>query len=234
MPTSLVRPGRPFSPGAERALHPLVISTAHSATKYADNVLILPEFPLPVGVPDLTAVRLDEQALAVRIASGVPPVLGRHRAAVLAKCGPTRPTSLITLSRTLGVSERQTRGLIGELVRSGALTTEGTGWCRSSAVLPLGKVFSFEAKVSDWRSGFAQCLRYGLHADNVTLILGRVGTKAARAAQEACRAEGVGLVIEETRLVRSRSHTVPLARRLETSEHLLELLVHQQTLRRPR
>ncbi len=227
LPTSLIRAGRPFLPAAERQLEPSLRSAAVRLTSGSRDAVMLPELPLPVGVPDMTAVVLNKGAVSRRIATGVPPILGFRKSAVVAACGARKPTTLQRLMAVTGVSERQTRDTVGDLVRSGALIRSGSGWCRSEVIAPIGRVFALEAKVSDWRGGFAQSLKYSLYADSVTLVLGRIGSKAIDAARGACADQGVGLVVDGTWLVRPRLHKVPLARRLQCSEQILAVLVHQ-------
>jgi len=226
LPESLTRAGRPFAPGLERELEPDLRAAAIKLGGRSGDLVLLPEFPLPVGVPDLVAVSLNQDLFAARLASGIPPILGSRRASVISSCGVRRPASLRLLVSVTGSSEKHTRAIIGELVRAGAITRFGSGWVRDPALQPLGKVFALEAKVSDWRSGFAQSLRYGVYAQNVTLVVGKLGERASQSAEEACRSHGVGLYIAGRRRVQPRSQVVKLERRFQSSEQVLAVLMH--------
>lgn len=87
---------------------------------------------------------------------------------------------------------------------------------------PVVRSWSFEAKVSDWRAGIWQCLRYATSADATGLVLGDVSSRARAAAVTAAREHGVGVFIGGKWLVRPRRHPLPTPRRLWVSEHFLD------------
>jgi|SRR5665647_787517 len=223
--SSLTRAGRPFLPRAELELAPALRQAASRipSARGAQTVMV-PECPLPVGVPDLIALVADIQAVGARSAAGVEPLLGEQEARMVAACGVVRPRSLTWLASIAGISEGHARRVLLSLERRGALDRRVEGWVRHPALQPIGRTYAIEAKVSDWRAGISQCLRYSTLADASALALGSLSDRSRAQVVAAAKEHGVGLFVEERWLVRPRVSRLFAARRLWVSEHVAAAL----------
>ena len=223
--SSFARAGRPFLPQAELRLAPTLRQAAgRLPMRPGAQTVMVPECPLPVGVPDLIALVANTEALAARSTAGIRPLLGEQEARMVAACGVVRPRSLPWLASIAGVSEGHARRVLLNLERSGALFRRAEGWVRHPAIRPIGRTYAIEAKVSNWRAGLSQCLRYGTLADASALALGSMSDRNREQVLAAAREHGVGLFVGERWLVRPRISPVRAARRLWVSEHVAAAL----------
>jgi hypothetical protein len=219
------RAGRPFEPVAERHVVPsLRLAARKLAVTTASPVVMVPECPLPAGVPDLLVLVADERRLTARLRSDVPPILAQQEVRLLAACGPRRPARIERLAEVTGLAAGQTRRLLARLVRVGALERTEAGWRRNDAIAPFGRTYALEAKVSDWRSGIAQCLRYGAFTDGTGLALGRVSAQVAKSAVEFGQQHRIGVFIDGRWKTRPRMIRHSLERRLWLAEHIAAAL----------
>lgn len=220
--SNLSRPGKPFTPVAELDVLPALRSAARKLGHKPNALTLeLPESPLPVGVPDLTVLFADPYKLESRLRSDVPPILSEQEVRIVAACGPSRAQSIESLVRVTGVSERQTRRLIAGLVAKEALWATTRGWLRAAELEPLGRSYALEAKVSNWRSGVAQCLRYASYADAAGLALGDSSARVQAAAIEFAKRNHIGLFINDRWTVKPRMLKIPNSRRMWVSEHFV-------------
>ncbi len=223
--TSLTRAGRPFLPQAELALAPALRQAAMRLPgRLGSQTITVPECPLPAGVPDLLVLIAKVEDLALRSQASVAPLLAEQEALIAAACGVQRATSLARLAWLTGTSDAYVRRIVVSLERRGALQRTEAGWVRAAALVPMGRTYALEAKVSDWRSGISQCLRYGTFADASGLAIGTLSARSRTAAIVAARENGIGLFHEDKWLVRPRISHHRLARRLWVSEHLAAAL----------
>ena len=223
--SSLTRAGRPFLPVAELGLAPaLRIAAGRLPGGSGAQLVMLPECPLPVGVPDLIALVADTEALSARSAAGVTPLLREQEARMVTACGVARPRLLPWLASIAGVSEGHALRVLHNLERRGAIHRRAGGWVRHPALQPLGRTYAIEAKVSNWRAGLSQCLRYGTLADASALALGSLSERSRAEVVSTARQHGIGLFVAERWIVRPRISPVPAARRFWVSEHLAAAL----------
>lgn len=225
-PPDVPPPGRPFLPTAERELGPALRQAASSlAVRGNRSVAIFPECPLPAGIPDLLVLVADRVALRARIESGVRPILGEQETKIVMKASIHRGVSLAGILAVTGVSDSQAKRLLSRLVSAGALRKEKDRWYRNPYLLPVGRTYAIEAKVSDWRSGFAQSLRYGGYADATGLVLGDVSQRVRESALEAAARHDIGLFLSGRWVKRPIIHHLSLERRLWVSEHIVANLI---------
>jgi len=223
--SSVARAGRPFLPDAELELLPALSAAARRLPRSPDSVLlVVAECPLPLGIPDVLAVVADRTRLAARFTSDISPLLAQQDARVAAACGIRRPTSLASLSSVTGVSDRHTRTIVKRLERAGAITRFGSGWLRDPVLVPVGRTYALEAKVSDWRRGLAQCLRYSTLADATALAIGVLPSRAREEALRAAADVNVGVFFNGRWIVRPRISRLAPDRRLWVNEHILSAL----------
>lgn len=217
--------GRPFTPRQENGLfQDLTNLAAESRRANNASITLVPEFVGPYGVPDLVAIVHTRELLEKRIGSDIPPLLNPTDAAIVSALGAQRSRSFQHLIQVPELSdESMVDRRLAHLLKIGAIETSGNGFVRNSALNPIGRVHAFEAKVRDWRSGIDQARTYGLWADSVTLVMGKLPEDASSVCREAKRwLLGLGLKSEWRCRPRLRNHT--RARRLWASEHAVDAL----------
>ena len=186
-------PGRRFQPTVERSLDPALALVASSwGSVGAGQRLLLTECALPFGIPDMLLVELDDDAFRNRVDAGWPAFTSPIDAQILAACA-SRPRRRWSLAHGLGTSAVQAERTISRLVRLGAID-DLSGRLRTVPELaPIGRVSALEAKVTDWRSGLEQCLRYGVYAEATALILGKRPGAGLPDLQDFAKRHGVGV-----------------------------------------
>ncbi|RLP68342.1 hypothetical protein D9V29_14040 [Mycetocola manganoxydans] len=69
------------------------------------------------------------------------------------------------------MSRRQVAGYLRELETSGAVKEVAGKYRRHPAIVPVGRMYAFEAKVSDWNRAISQAARYSTWADASGVVL---------------------------------------------------------------
>jgi hypothetical protein len=217
--------GRRFEPVQERLVEPDLRAAADRLRLPAGSLnFLIPECPLPVGLPDLLVASLDQAALHRRLAVGAPPILSEPAMRLVANLSTTRPATVDSLAGLLGLTKRQASRVLLGLAKVGAVHRQGDRWFRADGFEPVGRTYALEAKVDDWRSGLDQCLRYGAYADSTTLVLPRMSEKVRTSAVTRFSALGVGLYVDGKWLVRPRLSRLKVPKRLLASEYVLAAL----------
>lgn len=226
--------GRRFEPVHERLVDPDLRAAADRLRLPTGNLnFLIPECPMPVGLPDLVVASLDREALIRRLALGAAPILSKPATRLAADLRTRRPTRADSLAASLGSTKRQGNRLLLELAKTGAIHGEGDRWFRTEGFAPVGRTYALEAKVQDWRSGLDQCLRYGAYADSTTLVLPQMSARVRAAAVERFSALGVGLYVGGKWIVRPRLSRLKAAKRLLASEYVLAALADTVSLGSP-
>jgi hypothetical protein len=219
-----VRAGRPFSPVAERELHPVLRDLASRLPGSGGGVSVIGEMPGPTGLPDLVAIPITPR-LSMRLAFECPPLLAWGDARLAAACSTTQGLSIMALAHRLGADADSTRRRARRLVKSGALVETASGGLRRAEELgPVGRVYALEAKVNDWSAGLGQALRYGSWADASAAVLAQLPRDPSPAIAQASEL-GLGLALGARWLVRPRVRRLALAHRLWASEHVVAALI---------
>lgn len=219
-------PGRRFEPLEERELDGALRYLASTLPGADSSMLITPEFPGPLGVPDLLATVDAERDLAERLADGTSPILREADVAVLAAVAVGRTTTSARVARVAGISQDQAEKRMRSLTSRGALIAVGSGYRRNPAVRSIGRTHALEAKVSNWRRGLAQTLRYASWTDSSSLVLLR-RPREIDAAAGIARQLGIGLAVSERWVVRPVLHTPIRSLRLLASERIVATALHQ-------
>jgi hypothetical protein len=216
------RPGRRFTPVAERELHPTLRNLAARLPRAANGVVVIAEMPGPTGLPDLVAIPVTAR-LGIRLNYPCPPLLAWSDARLAAACSTARPLSLETLARRLGDDIHNTRRRARRLSRIGALIEDRAGFLRPRELEPVGRLYALEAKVDDWSSGLGQALRYGAWADASGAVMGQLPRDHSDPVRLASQL-GLGLALGARWLVRPRVRRLALAKRLWASEFAVAAL----------
>src|SRR5690606_1195515 len=116
---------------------------------------------------DLVAVVGGIASLADRQAAAITPLSNVVDAAIICRLAANQPRSRDVLARRIpSVTPSVLDRRLACLVRNGAVTAiERKGYVRHPALTTSGTMYAFEAKVSDWRRGIRQALRYATWAD---------------------------------------------------------------------
>jgi len=198
-----VRAGRPFEPLKEKELEvPLRILAARLPGS-RDGVYVTPEFVGSNGIADLVAVTRAEPALQLRLIGGLPFLDNLSIATIAAAIPIGRPISTEALSRRLHMSPRQVAVYCRELESMGIICRRGIGYRRDFSIRPVGRMYAFEAKVSDWSRAMGQAVRYSSWADAAAVVLLRTPAHLDKVAGHA-RAMRIGLAIGSSWIVRPR------------------------------
>lgn len=223
-PTSSIG-GRRFEPQAELTLHELARTAAATLPGVADEVLLVPEMPSPLGLPDFIALSDGSSWLQTRQMAGVQPILSESECSVLAALHPGQALSRETVARRSGWSLSDLEPVVSRLVNAGAIeTTPGGAHRVNPSLVPSGSMFALEAKVKDWQKAVLQGRAYRTWANNYVVVLGAVGPVAERRAAERVRDDGAGLFSSSGWIVRPRARQPAPAKRLWGFEHLYAAL----------
>lgn len=198
-----VRAGRRFEPIQERELDNPLRQLASKLPGAKNGVYVLPEFVGASGVADLVAVTRADLDLRDRLETQIPFLGTLTLATVAASIPMTRTISLGRLSHALHMSARQVSGYIRELESTGAVMKTGSCYRRDKSLRPIGRMYAFEAKVSDWKRALGQAVRYSSWADAGSIVLLRPPADVASVMAHV-RAMNVGLAVGSTWIVRPR------------------------------
>lgn len=209
----------------ERELYFLAEEVAASLSGPPGDVILIPEMPSPLGLPDFVALVGGQGWLQTRSTLGVPPVLSEIDAAVLSVLGEKRPLSEESIAGRLGWTQQQVRSALSRLVRTGAASRSirGTAFA-TTGMKPAGQLYAIEVKVKDWRRALIQGRGYRTWANNYVVVLGDVGATAAARAMAEHRADGAGLYTGDGWIVKPRKRTPSPARRALGFEHVYAAL----------
>ena len=211
--------GRRFEPTTERELDPALRTLAEGLPSANSGLLGVVEFPAPRGVPDLLCVTKGFDDLRRRLASGLPIIGSPSDCAVVAALSVNRTRSPQTIARTIGMSDTQVHRRLRALMHDGIVVPHGTGFRRAGGIGPVGRMYALEAKVSDWRGGLVQAMRYSAWADATVLALLRPPAHLQEVTDH-CAALGVGLAVRDTWVRKPRLVPPQPALRLQASEQL--------------
>jgi len=214
------RGGRRFEPVQELELHELVEAVAATLPGRGD-VLVVPEMPSPLGLPDFVAAVGVDGWMEARMDAGLSPILSEIECAVLAATSPTRPLAVSTIARRVGWSVPEARNVVVRLVRADAMLQTTSGLVVAHPALrPTGTLFAVEAKLKKWQRALLQGRTYRTWADNYVVVLGDVGVTAQSRAAKRIAEDGGGLFTQSGWLVHPRSRQPFPARRIQAFEHL--------------
>lgn len=213
--------GRPFLPVLERTLERPLRSLAERLPGASEDLILASEFVGPVGVVDLLAVTRATASLDQRIETGPPFLRSVHDAALVAATFEQVTRTKDALAYELGSSPTQLSRRLRRLVADGFLTHYGGGYRRCAGLGIAGRAYALEAKVSDWRRGLAQAMKYASWCDAAGVVLLRPPTNIALVRAH-FQSLGLGLALQDRWLVRPRLGRPSRARRLLLSESLAE------------
>ncbi len=215
--TARSRAGVRFEAKRERELDEALLALASKLPTTGDRVAVCREFTGPRGIPDLLVTTRYERHLAARRDAAIPPITGSSETAVLAALPLGSRRSLPWVAEACGLSLPQARERLRALARIGAVRQDGRGYRRHLDLVPIGRTYAVEAKVTDWGKGLTQALRYLTWADSASVVLLDPPRDLGRASDQ-CRSLGVGLAVHDVWKVRPKLGKPNRGLRLAASE----------------
>jgi hypothetical protein len=216
--------GRPFAPRQEAAIVPGLLRAAMGACQNDRRLFVIPEFHGPYGVADIATLETTDEALEGRHRLGIAPLLNQGDAAIVG-CLPKRHSLHIsTVSRVLGWQERHVAARVSVLCRRGILVQARSGSiARPVALTPLGRLSTYEAKVSDWQRGLIQASTYATWADRGALAIGRLPRDRTAVLSLAAELR-LGLIVDGEWELAAADQRLKPQTRLWASEHAVAAL----------
>lgn len=222
------RPGRRFAPTLERTLDDDLITLAMHLPGASEGVATAREFTGGRGVADVVALTRWHDDLHQRMATPLPFLRNDTDCAVVAALSPRRTLTAASLSKRLGMSAEQVTRRVRSLVATGHVEHHGSGFRRARVLESIGRTYAFEAKVSDWRQGISQAMRYSTWCDAAALVLLRP-PRALGEVEATCSSLGLGLAVGDRWISRPRLGRPHAGLRLAASEQWAQLLTESET-----
>lgn len=211
--------GQRFEPTTERELDEDLRTLASGLPGANEGLLGVVEFQGPRGVPDLLVMSRGSASLRHRLESGAPFIESLADCAVVAALNVKRPVTGSSVASVTGMSLEQVERRLRALTHTGLVVQNGLGFCRRADLEPIGRTYAFEAKVSDWRRGLDQALRYSAWCDASSLVLLRAPADM-RGLIEHCTRLDIGLAVRDDWVRRPRLGRPQRDLRLAASERL--------------
>ncbi len=187
----------------------------------SEGLLGVVEFQGPRGVPDLLVMTRGLASLRHRLDNGAPFIESLADCAVVAALNIKRPMTSSSVASATGMSLEQVERRLRALAHAGVVVTHGLGFCRRADLEPIGRTYAFEAKVSDWRRGLDQALRYSAWCDASSLVLLRAPADMGSLIEH-CNHLDIGLAVRDEWVRRPRLGKPQRALRLAASERLAQ------------
>lgn len=223
------RPGRRFEPTVERTLDDDLVILARHLPGAGEGIVIAREFPGGRGVADVVAMTRWQAGLERRMATSAPFLRNETDCAVVAALSPKKTLTVASLSKRIGMSGEQVTRRMRSLVVTGHVEHHGSGFRRARGLEPIGRTYALEAKVSDWRQGISQAMRYSTWCDAAALVLLRP-PRTLDEVEATCSSLGLGLAVGDRWIARPRLVRPHAGLRLAASEQWARLLIESETL----
>ena len=213
--------GRRFEPLAELELHGLAEAAASTLRGATGDILLIPEMPSPLGLPDFVALAGGWEWLRSRRAVGIEPILGESECLVLAALHSKQSLAPETIARRIGWGLFELEPVLTRLERANAIRCTPRGAVTlNQALVPSGSLTALEAKVKDWQKAVLQGRTYRTWANNYVVVLGEVGAVAESRARQDVSRDGDGLYSAAGWIVHPKARNPALAKRIRGFEYL--------------
>lgn len=223
------RPGRRFEPTVERLLDDDLVTLSMRLPRAPEGLAIVREFPGGRGVADVVAITGWQEAVRQRIALNLPFLLNETDSSVVAALSPNQTRTVASLGKKLGMSDEQVLRRLRPLAAAGYVVARGSGFRRVHGLDPIGRAYALEAKVSDWRQGISQALRYSTWCDAAAVVLLKAPRDLADV-RARCAMLGLGLAAEGRWIVRPRLGRPHAGLRLAMSEQFVQRIFDSESL----
>lgn len=176
-------------------------------------VEVFTEVPARLGVPDVSAVRYDWDAVRARVVDRVQPLTAEPsvRAALLLR---RRRLSLADLAGELRMSlDHVRRAVVSDLREHGWLAETGDVLQLRESAKPTGvRVVTVEAKLRDWQGALGQARRQRYSADDAYVALDARAAGRLHADLPAIARQGIGVIAVDPATLTMRVMQRPTAR----------------------
>ncbi len=216
------RAGRRFEPVAERELEPMARRAIAGLPGAHRGLAVFREVSGPVGIPDFLAVIGPPQAMQRRLTLPVPALLNRVDAGIAAVVTPRRGKTIKQISEELDWSPSTIERRILGMLKTGAVIEHASGrYVRSSRLVPAGRLYAIETKVSNFGRALKQARTYSLWCYNYVIVMPALAPASLERASAQVGADGGGLVIDGRWVCRPRRRPRSAFRSLWGSEHVV-------------
>lgn len=222
------RPGRRFEPTKERLLDDDLVTLATQLPRAAEGLALVREFSGGRGVADAVAVTGWQEPMRQRMALQLPLLGNETDCSVLAALSPNQTRTVTSISKRLGMSDEQVVRRLRPLAAAGYVESRGSGFRRVQGLEPIGRAYALEAKVSDWKQGVGQALRYSTWCDAAAVVLLKPPRDLSDVKKRSSKL-GLGLAAGGQWVVRPRLGRPHVGLRLAMSEQFAQLIVESKS-----
>jgi hypothetical protein len=220
-----VRPGRRFESIQELAVHEGAVAAAAKLPGSAAGLIVIPEMPGPIGIPDFIAIVGGRRQLAARLECGINPIRSPLDASIVSALHVGRARSVPDVGGALSMPLDALSVRLRALTREGAVQeVGGNRFVRNVSLTPGGTVYAIEAKVRDWRRAALQSRKYRVWTDNYVLALGPVSDQVRNSALEEIAQDGAGLIVAGLWIRKPTAQTITKVNRFLAFEHIAAAL----------
>lgn len=168
---------------------------AELARRQGGTWVILNEHDVTGRIVDISALRLDVQALRSRVTGDCVRPLSEPELRALRSLRSDRAVRLATLARHLRLAEPSAARIVRGLLSDGLVERTPTGgFLRAVTLKPIvDRVLTFEAKLSDWRKALLQARTHQSFADFAYVAFDAAFKRRFERGLSAYARQGVGL-----------------------------------------
>jgi len=163
------------------------------------NFSVFNELKSSYGVPDLVFCKFNKSSLRKRLQSNINPIVSKKIIKTLILIQGKKKVSLSFLEEELPYSKKVIKGqIISFLIKNDFLCRSkksDTFWTENYYQHSLQKLYSIEAKVSNWKRGFYQAYRYKWFSDYSFLALDKKFIMSAIKNIEYFKKYNIGLIM---------------------------------------
>lgn len=222
------RPGTPFRPTTELVTQADLPLLASRLPGDVGELVFIREFPGPRGVADAVAVFDWREDFVRRRALNLTPIESQVDCLLVSAFHVHRTLTAQAVAERLSLSFEQVMRRTKRLSESGYLMAKGAGFRRVDGIAPIGRMYALEAKVSDWKRGMGQAVRYATWADAAAVALSRPPARFEETLNLYSRLN-LGLAIDGEWVARPVVRSTNSALRLKASEEFFSHLMRLET-----
>lgn len=184
--------------GSEKSMIPIIKSNV-SNFSFNDNkkLVSIEEFSCGTGISDLTIFTVDDKILAQRQKSNKKPITSKNQIQVLLTLLDNKPLILPEIIERVSFNSKHTvLKILKQLVEANIVTVNEGEYRASHSIAESTSenVIAIEAKISDWKSGVRQAMRYKEYANYSYLAIYEEHIPACIGNIEVFKKLGIGLI----------------------------------------
>lgn len=186
--------------GSEQSMIPILKANMGDISGVGiKNRFAIEEFSAGTGVSDLTIFNIDKQLINEHIKKRIQPITNNDILKTFIYISENGPLSFVSIAEGMTHTSKQTlKKHLNSLVAFNAVIEIGENIYQTTLnhLSAAGKkeIIAIEAKVSDWKSGLRQAMRYQEYADFSYLAVYEEKINSCLKHKEAFEAMGIGLI----------------------------------------